>query len=381
MLRALLPCLLLSLAAGGVPQSGPELADRWLGAVTEHMPGQADDWTTAIGDWSRQQLVSTLNEIQRRRTPDRALRRGAVLHLDIVLHGSPRVSGPLFTRYPSTGPRAPSATTFLVLDGREEGRGAAETHLEFARALLKELTPDARTEEFVRLWYDATATRLAAARNYAELLVHLDHARRLFPSDPEIMFASGFLHETFAAPRLQAVVGTASDTGHAPGIGSVGHNLSEAEHYYRRAVSVLPGFGEARLRLGRVLGLQGKHKLAVPELERALEDAEESTQSYYARLFLGREEEMLGRRDAAQRHFERAAALVPSAQAPQLALSRLALERGDERGAQEILNRILTAREGAAGAVDPWWDYETTPRRHVDRKLARMYRALSKEIE
>lgn len=381
MFRALLSCLLISGAAASVSQSGPELADRWLAAVKEHTPGQADDWTAVVGDWSRQQLVSTLNEIQRRRTPDRALRRGAVLHLDIVLHGSPRVSGPLFTRYPSTGPRAPSATTFLVLDGREEGRGAAETHLEFARALLKELTPDARTAEFVRLWYDAAATRLAASRNYAELLVHLDHARRLFPSDPEIMFASGFLHETFAAPRLQAVVGTASKTGQAPGIGSVGDNLSDAEHYYRRAVSALPGFGEARLRLGRVLGLQGKHKLAVPELERAFKDAEDRVQSYYALLFLGREEEMLGRRDAARRHFEQAAALFPSAQAPQLALSRLALERGDEREAQQILNRILTAREGTAAVVDPWWDYETTPGRHADRKLARMRRALAKEPE
>lgn len=381
MFRALLSCLLISGAAGSVPQSGPELADQWLAAVTEHTLGQADDWTTVIGDWSRQQLVSTLNEIQRRRLLDSALRRGAVLHLDIVLHGSPRVSGPLFTRYPSTGPRAPSAATFLVHDGREEGRGAAETHLEFARALLKELTPDARTEEFVRLWYDATATRLAASRNYAELMVHLDHARRLFPSDPEIMFASGFLHETFAASRLQAVVGTAAGTGNAPGIGSVGHNLSEAEHYYRKAVSALPGFGEARLRLGRVLGLQGKHKLAAPELERALKDAEDRVQSYYALLFLGREEEMLGRREAARRRFEQAAALFPVAQAPQLALSRLALERGGEREAQEILNRILTDREGTAAGVDPWWDYETVPGRHADRKLARMYRFLAKEPE
>jgi tetratricopeptide (TPR) repeat protein len=304
-----------------------------------------------------------------------------VLHLDIAFHGSPRVTGPLFTSYPSTGPRGPSATTLLVLDGREEGRGATETHLEFARALLKELSPEARTEEFVRLWYDAVATQLAAARNFAELLVHLDHASRLFQSDPEIMFASGFLHETFAAPRLQAVVGAASGTGTFPGIGSVGHNLSEAEHYFRRAVSALPGFGEARLHLGRVLGLQGKHKLAVPELERALEDAEDSAQTYYALLFLGREEEMLGRREASSRHFERAAALFPSAQAPQLALSRLALERGNERGAQEILNRSLTAREGAASAMDPWWDYETTPGRHADRKLARMYRALQKEMK
>ena len=43
---------------------GRQAADRWLAAVTEHMPGQADDWTTAMrwrrGRWNDDDGTTTM---------------------------------------------------------------------------------------------------------------------------------------------------------------------------------------------------------------------------------------------------------------------------------------------------------------------------------
>jgi tetratricopeptide (TPR) repeat protein len=376
--RALLTSLLISLVWGAeASQKDPDLLDRWSSAVTTHEPGGADEWAVSVGGWTREQLVTALNDVRRRRVSDSVLRLGAVLHFDIAFHGSPRARGPLFRAYPSREPRVTGA--ILAVDGRDEGHGTIDTHLEFARALLEELTSDPGAQEFARLWYDAAAARLVGQRNLAELLLHLREARRMFPSDPEILFASGCLNETFAAPRTQAIARAERAGTIVPIIGSKERNLADAERFYRRVLALQAGFAEARLRLGRVLGLQGKHEEAVGELERAVEDAEDSTESYYALLFLGREEEMLGRLDSAQRRFERAATLFPSAQAPQISLSRLARERGDDRAAQESLIGVLT-RSASDDGDDPWWTYDTSLARHAERKVARMYRVGAQEI-
>ncbi len=74
---------------------------------------------------------------------------------------------------------------------------------------------------------------------------------------------------------------------------------------------------------------------------------------YLAELFLGREEEALGRRDEARRHYERAAELYPNAQSPRLALSRLARQTGDRASAQRALQTLASVSD--VDRADPWW--------------------------
>jgi tetratricopeptide (TPR) repeat protein len=362
-------------ALHGGSQSGNELLIHWLQAVEAHAPGEADGSAVAIGGWSKAQLLFILREVGKLREADARIQRGAVLHLDIALRVEARATGNLFMSYPRTGPGAP-APPLLVIDGRDHGRGASATHLEFARALLQKREPDAFSETFVRLWYIAAAAELALGRNLAELEVHLDHARRLYPHAAEILLASGYLHEAFASPRSQAVV----RSGALVGLNSERANLQRAERYFREALSAAPALAEARLRLGRVLALQRKHAEAVIELQHALRIAKYPTESYYALLFLGREEELLGRLDEARRHFERAAALYPLAQSPRLSLSRLAAERGDGSVAQSVLERVIEMPPDPTDSLDPWWQYDLGPGRYAGRHVAEMYGALNQGI-
>jgi tetratricopeptide (TPR) repeat protein len=93
---------------------------------------------------------------------------------------------------------------------------------------------------------------------------------------------------------------------------------------------------------------------------------------YYANLYLGREEQALGRRDAARAAFERAASLYPRAQSPYLALSQLARRYGDRPGAWVALQPLLGLPARAPDREDPWWDYYGSAGRHADALLAEL---------
>jgi tetratricopeptide (TPR) repeat protein len=121
-----------------------------------------------------------------------------------------------------------------------------------------------------------------------------------------------------------------------------------------------PGHTDARIRLGHTLGELGSHEEAAAELRKALDASLNGAQLYYAELFLGREEEALGNRVDAKRHFENAAELYPRAQSPRLALSELARRSGDRAGALRALRGVTSVRSAAlidAEHTDPWWEY------------------------
>jgi len=236
------------------------------------------------------------------------------------------------------------------------------------------MTPASLKTDFARLWYLASAAEFARRKDFAELEVHLEHARQTVPNDPEILLASGWVHESFAAPASQAAARQRSSIA----VGTRNAHLRRAEGYFRDALARNPELAEARLRLGRVLGLQNRHEDALVELLRALELAEDRTQSYYALLFLGRSEEALGRLEAARRRFERASALYPIAQSPRLALSRLAVERGDEQAAQRVLDEAIDP-PGAHADGDPWWVYDLGPGRYAERARLPLHLALHEE--
>jgi tetratricopeptide (TPR) repeat protein len=221
----------------------------------------------------------------------------------------------------------------MLDDGRQVGFTYGGVHWDVAHLLLDEVLPDPSRDGTVRLWYRGVAAFFANRWALVESAPHLERARRLFPTDPDIFAASGSLYETFAAPPLQDVAKSLAQGGFPVSIGPTGANLRRAETFFRRAVELDDGFTEARVRLGRVMGLQGRHGDAAAQLKQAMATEGDSLTRYYASLFLGTELQALGDLDEARRSFERAAALYPRAQSPHLALSQLARRSGDRAGA------------------------------------------------
>jgi tetratricopeptide (TPR) repeat protein len=144
--------------------------------------------------------------------------------------------------------------------------------------------------------------------------------------------------------------------------------LRQAEQLYKRALERKPGYLEARIRLGRVLGLRGRHKEAVEQLRQG-QAANEPVLQYYAHLFLGAEFEALGNGAEARQSYERAAALAPAAQSPLFGLSRVADQAGDRAAARAAIARVLKLPRDDFELADPWWVYEVAQSREIDRLL------------
>jgi hypothetical protein len=363
---------LFSNASEPVPQGVTEAVrvERWLASVEKHEPGKADEAARGIAEWTNAELLTTINALKRTSLANDVLKRGAVLHLDIALLFRGRATGPLFR-----SPRGDPPLTFTVLDGRAIGLAStsARPQLEFARALLDEVKPAPASDMEVRLWYIATALALAREYELAEAVIHLRIARGLFPDDADLLVASGCVYEVFAAPRFQTVVRGVAGRGQIPAVGSERQNLVAAEKMFRQALKLHPELGEARLRLGRMLGLLGRHKEAIAELQRVVAAKLDPMASYYALLFLGREEEVLGRAESARGYFERAAKLFPNAQSPYLALSRLAFHDGDTRRAERAVQQVMALSTEEQERFDPWWLYFAGQGRYAESLLTRLY--------
>ena len=341
------------------------LLDVWLKAVADHVPGQVDASAATVARWTKDQLLSVLTHP--RMATAGVFRRGAVLHFDIAVQGDARATGSLFPSYPRTGP-GPPPQPLMVVDGAGLGRGSSAAHLEFARALISKLDGESKAAFGVR-WYAAVAAQLAARGDFADLWYHLEHARLALPESAELLLAAGCLHELFAGPMAQATRRGST----LVRIGDRADNLRRAEEYFSRALAKQPEFVEARLRRGRVFGQINRHADAVMDLHRAREQTTDREQSYYIRLFLGREEELLGRHDEARRHFEAAAALFPAAQSPWLSMSRLVAHRGDFAAARQLLESGLRTVPTEPYSEDPWWIYDLGPGRYAAAMLKDIY--------
>jgi tetratricopeptide (TPR) repeat protein len=148
-----------------------------------------------------------------------------------------------------------------------------------------------------------------------------------------------------------------------------------AERFLRRAVELEPGNAEAQLRYGWVLVQQKRLDPAFDALRAARATATESVLQYYALLFLAVAESAAGRHDAAIDLFEQAAPLFPTAQAPLLALSELAMRRGDRAASAAALQRLFGLPP--LERVDPWWTYGTEYGRHWRASWSRVLEGFS----
>jgi tetratricopeptide (TPR) repeat protein len=201
-------------------------------------------------------------------------------------------------------------------------------------------------------------------------ITQFTRALDLFPNDPDVLFFAASMHEYFAGVRTQSVMRSIR----APrdvkfDIREEDAELRLAEQLYRRALERNPKLIEAKIRLGRVLGLRERHQEAVAQLREG-QAVDEPLLQFYVQLFLGREFEALGNGPEARQSYERAVALAPTAQSPLLGLSRVADQAGDRAAARDAIDRVLKLPVHDQERADPWWVYEVVQARNVDGLLA-----------
>jgi tetratricopeptide (TPR) repeat protein len=396
----------------------------WMAAIERHEPGTADAPARTIGAWPRLELrefsadlvifLEALDDAHALKPLDRAmprparprprpvitairglamnvaqrrdwsefLTRAALLHADIAmlvpLERSVVVQPPSPVQAdPRKRSRAPSSGRIVVQteDGVALDIEHGTLHWDIGRTVLDSASSDPARDESVRAWYRATTAYLEREEQLAYALPHVNAGLRLLPGDAHLLFYAGALHETFAGPPVQAAARELeSREGLKSEVGSVETELELAEKCFRRALAADPRLPEARLRLGRVLGLQGRHDEAAAELRTSIPQLGDTQLLYYGALFLGREEAARGRRDAAREQFERAATLYPRAQSPRLALGLLARAHGDRPAALSSVKQVFALPPYEDERKDPWWGYHKAHVRNTDVLLAELRR-------
>ncbi len=385
-------------ATGAAPSLARLLG--WLEAVQIHTPGCGDAPAIDVAQWppldlvallrdvrelatflnrayderqehggraERDQLVFvaydrrfTLDELQRDFYGGREMRANEVLHRGAILHADIGMFVPgNLGRFP------------LVEDGGRRGWRSGSSHWEAGRQVLDSISPAASADAGALLWYRAVSAYLFRAGNLAELMTHLNRGRQVFPQSPDLLFDSACLHQELSSPSVQASVQQLRADDVSVGVDSRRAELQRAERFFREALMRAPDDADGRIRFGHTLGELGRHSEAAVELRRAIEATADRQRLYLAELFLGREEEALGRHAEAKRSYERAGNLYPNAQSPRLAVSRLARQVGDRASAQQALRGLIG--ETGVARVDPWWEFYEHHKDDTDALLKRMW--------
>jgi tetratricopeptide (TPR) repeat protein len=180
--------------------------------------------------------------------------------------------------------------------------------------------------------------RLGTARYFYRLVL------AAHPRDPEALVATGTIYE-----ELDAM---------GPGWGTMedaSDPLARATELYRRAVAGKADYAEARLRLGRVLALQGHRKPAREELAQVFASSPGPEIKAFAHLFLGEIEQDEGHLDRAIEQFRLAREADPRLQPAYLSLSQALHRAGRTRAAAAAMLEGL--RSTAGGEVHAWFGY------------------------
>jgi tetratricopeptide (TPR) repeat protein len=364
-----------------------------LTLVGRHAPGQNDDAVALLASWPRRELESVSNEFKRLlktfnpASPAEArltaldpfgvtsaeslyvlLERIAMLHTDVAIF-----------RRNAGGYSLPVDRGMehqISGDGRSLGVTTGTFHWEAARRVLDLVPPTATANAEVLLWYQTTTAVLQSWNDYYELAPHLIRARERFPRDAVLLLYDGTVHENFAEPRIQntqpqpetALSGPClrlpcTPTGSTPQMkswfSSPAAEWRTAQTLFEQALKIDPNLSEARIRLARVLALQGQHDAAVMHLNEATGGPATLPPRlrYFALLLLGRSQWTLGRPGEAESAYLRAAELFPEAQSPRLGLSQVAHDRGDRTRALAYLSPL---QKPPRDREDPWWKYNRT---------------------
>ncbi len=343
--------------------SGPFSVSRlrsWMNAVRGHEPGAMDVYATALHVWNEGDLAGAVRDfdavrvtLKRRgtsgrvagsdltvnqalqaldRSPsealdDETLKRAALLHTDIATSIAVEAGKPDW------------ATTVLPL----------AWHLRAATSCVEWLRQASPQDPFVRQWYVSIAAFLQRRHEIDSAPKFIDRALSLFPSDRDLLMISGCVQEYLASARVQ----DASDLPQLRVGNPTGH-LRQAERAYRQVIALGMPAPEISMRLGRVVGLLGRHDEALSVLKPVLDASTDVRVLYFTNLFIGEEEAALGHDGPAREAYQRAQALFPAAPSVHLALSRLARQGDDKARAAAVVRQMLAPEEEP---VDPWLGY------------------------
>jgi hypothetical protein len=292
------------------------------------------------------------------------IRRGALMHTDIVMMG---------LAAPAASDRAvrQEAVRMSFTDGRQTALLESNLHWEFARKLLDLVAgpgtnrPAPSGDSMVRRWYVATSAWMELSGHHEN--THMAHGREIFPDDPELAMLIGAQHEVYATSAVQTAVRSAFlPTGVRLSVESERVELREAERFLRRATELKPDLAEAQIRLGRVLAIMGRDGEAAEHLKSGLATTDEQLLRYYGSLFLAAVEENLRHDDVARELYLQAAALFPRAQSPLLGLSELARRAGHRDEALGEMEKVYRLESNPRLDADPWWTYNRAQGRHAE---------------
>lgn len=369
----------------------PERLQAWLAAVERHEPGRLDDASRTAAGWSHRDVAGAIADFDalesavRKRVGSTPRSTAASSSIEVrgwratvadamaLLHLTHRESAPFDTT--RLVQRAALLHTDVAIaewdnSSRTDAWSSspnASFHLGVANVLVDRLRRD-RRNEFVRRWYVAVAALLQARQEVTAQPAFLQRALSILGNDPALLVIAGSTHELRASPRMDL----------APPSQRIrlvrGDQLRRAEGFYRQALRDDAGLVEARLRLAHVLGEMGRHGDAVAELTRVPTESVDTWVAYCALLFLGQQQEALGRFDAARRAYGEALRVSPRARSAHLALSHLARRQSDRASAVARLSDMLQLP--ARKDDDPWRDYHVAGYgRHVDRLLVELRRS------
>jgi tetratricopeptide (TPR) repeat protein len=331
--------------------------------------------STVTFDGAALQQLRVLAQRVRAAGPETVLMRGVLLHTDIVTVWQDAASSSERTEPSMSAP-------FRVFsdDGRLTGVSSPSEHWNIARMLASLARHKASIDPWVRAWYRATAAYLQYRRHYGS--EQLDEGLRAFPMDAELLFLAGCDHEALASASVQTLVRAVSSSSRIVlPVESEDRELEEAELLFTGALAVDSSLVEARIRLGRVVGLQGRHSEATKCLRNALHTAREPLLRYYAALFLGSELRALDDDSGAGVAFAQAASLYPQAPSANLALAQLAWRHGDRQEMTGRLRRALADNCSRVGQCDPWDSYFIVQGRAGRTKLDSLRESVSRKAQ
>jgi tetratricopeptide (TPR) repeat protein len=312
----------------------------WLHAIEQHQPGEADAAVRLVSDWTGDQLMDVVAgfEVERSGTSVETTRKLLVLKRAVLLHTDVAM---LITSRAATPDVAWTNTT-------------SSLHFGVALELVDWLRKQTRKEDaFARTWYHLVAAFLVSQYEIQSTPIFMDRATSVFRGDADLLLMAGGVHELLASPRVQE----GADLQGIDKCGSADQNLMAAEHFYREALGANPSLTEARARLGRVTGQQGRHERALAELTRALKQGPSPALTYFIYLFIGEEEEALNRTGPARAAYEHAIELRPDVQFAYLALSRLERRSGNRPAGVVAMQKMLHLPHSERDQSDPWTEY------------------------
>jgi tetratricopeptide (TPR) repeat protein len=411
-------------AAGDITPATVDAVERWVKAVKNHTPGLRDTEVEMVSaltfdqrkemdsgmefflTFLRRKPVSIRNPAEKRLAeiagdtrqvpgPEAFLKRAAVLHADTAFMRHVEgvtLAEPVPLRQSSSSPLLSQGSLFINRDGEILGETAMEWNWVFARSLMDLVLASQPDNQFAATWYHTTAAFMFQRGLYGEAVAHLQRAAAVLPDDPRILFDRACYAEILGMPRHQVLLSDQDVSAALRARASNGeikirqgaagtlaiplaHDTNEqAERLFRRALRADPTFGEARVRLGRLLGVRKRHDEAAAELATALSANPTGVVLFYARLFAGRSAQALGKIPDAVGHYKAAGLLFPGAQSAGLAQSQAALLEADVPAALESIQRV----DKSSTARDPWRVYQLGAGRNAEALMREMWRQVVK---